>query len=497
MTLYGRDNIISSKLSSKTSLDVLSWGWSNAIVLYFIGGLAVNLNEIVESQRKYYNQGETLDVSFRIAMLKKLKNSILAYEENLYDALWQDLRKSKFESYETEIGLVIDEIDLSIKKLRSWAKPKRKRTPMVHFLSYSYRYPNPYGVVLIMSPWNYPFQLTMSPLVGAIAAGNCAVIKPSKYSKATSEIMEKIIEDTFKVNYVSVVETEGGRESIQNILKERYDYIFFTGGTTVGKVVMESASKNLTPVTLELGGKSPCIVDSDANIDLAAKRIVWGKFLNCGQTCVAPDYLWVQKDVKYKLLDRMGYYITEFYGENPNISPDYPRIINDRQFDRLISYLKKGNVVIGGVYDKETRYISPTIIDNVEWDYEIMKDEIFGPIMPVLEFSTIEEVIDKLRGKEKPLAFYYFTKSKDKEKNMMIKTTSGGGCINDTIIHVASHHVPFGGVGASGMGAYHGKASFDTFTHYKSIIKKSNLLDIRFRYAPYAGKLKWLKKIMG
>lgn len=456
----------------------------------------MNLNEIVDFQRKYYNQGDTLDVNFRIMMLKKLKNSILKYEENLYDALWQDLRKSKFESYETEIGLVIDEINLSIKKLRSWSKPKRKRTPLVHFLSYSYRYPNPYGVVLIMSPWNYPFQLTMSPLVGAIAAGNCAVIKPSKYSKATSEIMEKIINDTFETQYITVVEREGGRESIQNILKERYDYIFFTGGTVVGKVVMEAASKNLTPITLELGGKSPCIVDSDANIDLAAKRIVWGKFLNCGQTCVAPDYLWVQKDVKHKLLDRISYYIKEFYGEDPKISPDYPRIINDKQFDRLVSYLAKGNVILGGVYDKKTKYISPTLIGDIQWDYEVMRDEIFGPIMPIMEFSEIEEVIDKLNEKEKPLAFYYFTQNKEKERNMMMRTTSGGGCINDTIIHVASHHVPFGGVGASGIGAYHGKASFDTFTHYKSIIKKSNFIDIGFRYAPYKKKHKFLKKIM-
>ncbi len=459
--------------------------------------MGMELDIILEKQRKYYGQGETLDVEFRIMMLKKLKNSIKSYEHNVLDALWEDFRKSNFEAYATEVGIVLDEIDLTIKKLRSWAKPRKKKTPIVHFISHSYVYPEPYGVVLIMSPWNYPFQLTMAPLIGAIAAGNCVIIKPSKYSMATSTVIETIIKNTFKEDYITVVEKEGGREAINNILEKKFDYIFFTGSVAVGKVVMEAASKHLTPVTLELGGKSPCIVDKDANIDLAAKRIVWGKFLNCGQTCVAPDYLWVQKDVKYKLLDRMIYYINELYGANPKASPDYPRIISEKQFDRLVSYLDKGNVVTGGIHDKSQRYIAPTIIENISWDYPIMQDEIFGPIMPVIEFSTIDEVIDTLRNLPKPLALYYFTQSKENEKKVMEKTTSGGGCINDTIIHVASSNIPFGGVGESGMGGYHGKGSFDTFTHYKSIIKKSNIMDLNFRYAPYKKKLKLLKKLMG
>lgn len=454
------------------------------------------ISNIVNLQRQYFFSGDTKDIDFRVDKLKKLKNSIKNYENEILDGLWKDLRKSNFEAYATEIGIVLQEIDLAIKKLRSWAKPKRKRTPMVHFLSYSYLYPEPYGVVLIMSPWNYPFQLTMAPLIGAIAAGNCAIIKPSKYSPNIDKVMLKIIEECFEKDYVALVAAEGGREAITELLQEKYDYIFFTGSVNTGKVVMESAAKYLTPLTLELGGKSPCIVHKDANLDLAAKRIVWGKLLNAGQTCVAPDYLLIHKVVKDQLLSKMKYYIKELYGADPKQSQEYPRIINGKQFDRLISYLNKGSIVIGGKYDREDLYIEPTFIENVSLKDPIMEEEIFGPIFPVLEFETLEEVILMVNHRPKPLALYFFSEDKASQEKILRNTSSGGGCINDTIIHVASHHIAFGGVGESGIGSYHGKSSFDTFSHHKGIIKKSNKIDIAFRYPPFKNKFKFLKKIM-
>lgn len=451
---------------------------------------------IIEKQKCFYNQGKTLSIDFRIDMLKRLKNAIEINENIICEALWKDLKKSQFESYETEIGLVLEELNLAIKKLKSWAKPKKKRTSIMHFISSSYVYPEPYGVVLIMSPWNYPFQLTMAPLIGAIAAGNCSMIKPSAHSINVTKVIEKIITDTFEEKFVAVVEPYGGREEISQLLKEKYDYIFFTGSVPVGKIIMENASKYLTPITLELGGKSPCIVDYDADLDIAARRIVWGKFLNAGQTCVAPDYLLVHKDVKNSLLEKMKFVIKDFYGDNAMESKDFPRIITDKQYNRLVSYLDEGNIICGGNFKKEEKFISPTLIDNIDWDCKIMQDEIFGPIMPVLEFISIEDVINILQDKPKPLALYYFSKNKQSQEYVLNRTTSGGGCINDTVIHVASSHITFGGVGESGMGAYHGKGSFDVFTHYRSIVKKSNLIDIAFRYPPFKDKLKWLKKIM-
>lgn len=455
-----------------------------------------NIQMVLEKQRNYFNTGVTRNLDFRMESLNILKKSIQKNEKQILEALWFDLHKSEFESYATEIGIILEEISFVMKHLKSWSKTKRVRTSLTHFLSSSYIYSEPYGVSLVISPWNYPFQLTMAPLIGAIAAGNCAMLKPSKYSPKTTEVMIKIIKECFSEEFVAVVEPYGGRESIQALLQEEFDYIFFTGSVPVGKKVMEAASKHLTPVTLELGGKSPCIVDKESDIKLAAKRITWGKFLNAGQTCVAPDYLLVHKSVKKELLNEMVACIKEFFGGNPSQSNDFPRIVNERQFDRLIGLLDKGHIVTGGEYKKEEGYIAPTIIENITWEDPVMLDEIFGPILPTIEFEDLEEVIKIVNSKPKPLALYFFSNNKKKQERITKMISYGGGCINDTIIHVASAYAPFGGVGASGMGSYHGKGSFDLFSHKKSVIKKSNIIDIKIRYAPYNDKIKLLKKLM-
>lgn len=453
-----------------------------------------DIKEIVNRQRAYYSKEETLDLSFRLNALKKLKASIQNHENDIYDALKKDLNKAPFESYASEIGLVLTELKDAIQNLYHWSRKKRVRTPLVHFKSTSYIVSEPYGVVLIMSPWNYPFQLTLAPLIGAIAGGNCAVVKPSAYSPCTSAIIRDMIRECFKDNYITVI--EGGREANQELLKEKFDYIFFTGSVAVGKFVMESASKNLTPVTLELGGKSPCIVNKDADIDLAAKRIIWGKTLNSGQTCVSPDYLLVHREVKEELLAAMKKYIHRFYGDEPCTNEEVPRIINEKHFNRLIQLMSGAQIVTGGDWNDATFQISPTILDHVTWDDPVMKEEIFGPILPVMEFSDISEVITMVNSHPKPLALYLFTKNKELEQRIVRCVPFGGGCINDTLVHLATSYMPFGGVGNSGMGGYHGKWSFDTFTHKKSILKKSNWIDINIRYAPYKDKLKLLKKIL-
>ena len=406
------------------------------------------------------------------------------------------MHKSEFEAYATEIGIILDEINFAIKHLKSWSKTKKVRTPLTNFLSSSYIYSEPYGVSLIISPWNYPFQLLISPLIGSIAAGNCAMLKPSENSPRTTEVIIKVIEECFIEEFVCVVEPYGGKESSEALLKEEFDYIFFTGSVPVGKIVMEAASKHLTPVTLELGGKSPCIVDKDADVKLAAKRIAWGKFLNAGQTCVAPDYILVHQSVKAELVTEIIGYIKEFFGENPAKSNDFPRIINERQFDRLLGLLDKGNIVTGGEYIRIEKYIAPTIIDNISWNDPIMLDEIFGPILPILEFENLQQVIKMVNSRPKPLALYFFSTNKKNQERIIEMISYGGGCINDTIMHVASPYLPFGGVGASGMTAYHGKGSYDVFSHKKSVTKKSNLIDVKIRYAPYNDKIKLLKKLM-
>lgn len=455
-----------------------------------------NLNEILDNQRAFFLSGKTMDIEFRIEQLNKLRNSIIKYEEDILDALKKDLNKSNFESYETELGIVLEEITLMSKNIRKWSKDKKVKSPLMHYKTDTYIHSEPYGVVLNIAPWNYPFQLLMAPLIGIIAGGNCAMLKPSKYSINTSKVIEIIIREAFDENYITVVEAEGGRESIQALLQLRFDYIFFTGSVDVGKVVMENAAKHLTPVTLELGGKSPCIVCKDAKLEIAAKRIVWGKFLNAGQTCVAPDYLLVHKDVKEELLKNIKKNIIEFFGENPKSSNDFGRIITNKHVERLASYLSCGSVYFGGNYDVSEKYMEPTILTDISFEDAVMQEEIFGPIFPVIEFEDIDDVINILKHKEKPLALYLFTESKEIENKVVKRVSYGGGCINDTIIHVASSYAPFGGVGNSGMGAYHGKYSFDLFTHQKSILKKSSKFDIKVRYAPYKDKLNLLKKIM-
>ncbi|KPU42463.1 NAD(P)-dependent benzaldehyde dehydrogenase [Oxobacter pfennigii] len=454
-----------------------------------------DVKKTIEKQRDFFDTGKTKDVSFRIAKLNLLRDTIKKYEGDIIAALKFDLNKAPFEAYETEVGIVLEEIRYTIKHISNWARPKRIKTPVIHFLSSSYIYREPYGSVLIMSPWNYPFQLAVVPLIGAIAAGNCSIVKPSEYSFRTSEIIEKIISEIFDESFVAVV--RGGREANKRLLDEKFDYIFFTGSPQAGKIVMESASKHLTPVTLELGGKSPCIVDETANVKLAAKRIVWGKFLNAGQTCVAPDYLLVHRSVKDELISEMKNCIKVFYGNNPAANDDYPKIINQKHFERLSGLMKSGRVVTGGQSNEKTRQIAPTILEGITWESDVMQEEIFGPLLPIMEFEDLNDALDMVNRHPKPLAFYFFTTSKKNEVHAIRRASFGGGCINDTIIHLSNSNLPFGGVGESGMGQYHGKGSYDTFTHKKSIIKKSNLLDVPLRYPPFRNHLGLLKKIMG
>lgn len=452
------------------------------------------ISSIVRQQRIFFNSGKTKDIAFRIAQLQKLKEAILENKAAIIHALKADLSKPEFEIYAAEL-MVVKEIDSAIKHIKSWTKPKKVPTPVEQFPSKALIYPEPLGVVLIISAWNYPFNLIISPLVGAIAAGNCAILKPSEIAANTSAVIADIFQKTFDPAYITVI--EGGIESSQQLLKEKFDRIFFTGGTAVGKIVMEAAAKHLTPVTLELGGKTPCIVDRDVNIEYTARRIAWGKFLNAGQICVAPDYLLVDKNIKQDLLDGIKNCLQEFYGDNPIESPDYARIINRKHFSRLTSFLKDGEIIVGGQTDPETNYIAPTLIDKVSLDAPIMQEEIFGPILPVFEYSNLTEAIAIVNEKPKPLALYFFSKNKEVQDRVLRETSSGGACINDTIMHIGVPELPFGGVGNSGMGNYHGKASFDTFSHQKSVLKNSLLFDLKLRYAPYASKLKLLQQMIG
>lgn len=449
--------------------------------------------EMLHAQRAYFQRGECKDVDFRIRQLRNLYRWICEHEQEIMKALYQDLNKSPFEAYATEIGIVKEEIKYTLKHMKKWAAPKRVMTPITQFPAKSFIYPEPYGVVLIMSPWNYPFQLTIAPLVGAICAGNCAVVKPSAYSPNTSRVMAEMIRELFAAEYITVV--EGGRAANQALLDEKFDYIFFTGSVSVGKYVMEKASAHLTPVSLELGGKSPCIVDETADLKLAAKRIVWGKFLNCGQTCVAPDYILVQKSVKDKLIRQIDRCIKKMYGKDALQNEEYPKMINEKHFDRVIGLKREVHTVSGGRSDRNSLKIEPTILDQVTWESPVMQEEIFGPLLPVLTFYDMKEAIQMVNARPRPLALYYFTKDKKREEEVLKRISYGGGCINDTVVHLATSYMPFGGVGNSGMGGYHGKDSFDTFTHKKSIMKKSRFIDIPIRYAPFKNKLALLKKI--
>lgn len=453
----------------------------------------MEVEKIIRLQRDYFKTGETLNVDFRIRQLKTLRSAIKEYEEEILEALRLDLNKSGLEGYATEIGVSLNDIDFAIRNIKKWTKRIYKKTSIINFPSRSFTIREPYGLTLIISPWNYPFNLTIQPLIGAIAGGNCAIVKPSEYSRYTSDILEKIIVKCFDEKYISLI--KGGKEANQSLLKEKFDYIFFTGSTKVGKVVMESAAKYLTPLTLELGGKSPAIVCSDADIKVASKRIIWGKFINSGQTCIAPDYLLVDSKIKKELVKEMIKAILDFYGEKPIENEEYGKIINNEHFNRLKNYLKDKDILFGGNSSEDKLSIEPTLIDNVSLEDDIMNEEIFGPILPIIGFSKIEETIALIENNPTPLALYLFTNNKNIEEKILSEISFGGGCINDTVMHVSSHNLPFGGVGRSGMGSYHGKKTFDTFTHEKSILKKSTLIDIPLRYPPYKGNLKWVKKI--
>ena len=448
-----------------------------------MGGTMEKIEDIINSQKEFFKTHKTKDVNYRIEKLKRLKAEIKNRENDICKALEKDLGKSSTESYMSEIGMVLEDLTYAIKHTKKWSKKEYHLSPLAQFPSSSYRIAEPYGIALIISPWNYPFLLTIQPLVGAIAAGNCAVVKPSEYSVHTSNIMKEIIEAVFEPKYVSVI--LGEKEVAEELLEKQFDYIFYTGSTRVGKIVMESAARNLTPVTLELGGKSPCIVDKNSNISLSAKRIIFGKLLNCGQTCVAPDYVFVHKDRKQEFIQECKQYIEKFIGSNWNTNPEYPKMINERQFYRMIDLITKEDVVYGGNYDNKTLKIQPTLLDNKSFNSKAMQEEIFGPILPVIEYENIEETIQYINDNHKPLALYLFTNSKKTENKILKEVAFGGGCINDTIIHLASNKLGFGGVGYSGMGEYHGKFSFQTFSHYKSIINKSTKIDLPMRYHPY------------
>ena len=441
------------------------------------------IKTIVTRQRKYFQTGSTLPVNTRLNALRRLYTAISGSEKEIHEALKKDLGKSGFESYMCETGLVLEEISYMLKHTARFAREKRVRTPLAQFHSRSFQKPSPYGVTLIMSPWNYPFMLTLSPLVDALAAGNTAVVKPSAYSPNTSEVLRKILSQCFEPQYVAVV--TGGRAENTCLLHEHFDYIFFTGSQAVGKEVMRNAAEYLTPVTLELGGKSPCIVDQTADIRLAARRVVFGKYLNCGQTCVAPDYIYCQRSVKDAFIKEVQKQIKKQYGRHPLDNPDYGKIINEKHFDRILGLIDEKKVVQGGGSDRKTLRIEPTVMDNVAFSDPVMQEEIFGPVMPILTFDSIDEVIHRINAMPHPLALYLFTSDKKTEKKVISCCGFGGGCINDTIIHLATTEMGFGGFGESGMGAYHGKIGFDTFTHYKSIVDKKTWLDLPMRYQPY------------
>ena len=451
--------------------------------------------QLIEEQRKHFATGKTKSLDYRVEQLKKLRQAILERESLIVAALNQDLRKPELDSYITEIRVSIQEIDYALKHLKKWAKPRRVKTSLETFPSVAQIYPDPQGIVLIISPWNYPFALAISPLIGAIAAGNCAVIKPSESTPTVSQVIAEIIQQTFSTTEIAVV--EGDATVSQQLLAEKFDHIFFTGGTKIGQLVMEAAAKNLTPVTLELGGKSPCLVDTEIDLEETAKRIAWGKFLNAGQTCIAPDYLLVEKSIKEALISKLQECIVKFYGTNPQTSPDYCRIVNERQFNRLKALLKDGDILTGGQTDLEEKYIAPTLITNVSLESELMQEEIFGPILPILDYSNLEDAIAFINQRPKPLALYLFSNNRSKQERVLEATSSGGVCINDTIFQVGVIDLPFGGVGPSGMGAYHGKASFDTFSHYKSVLKKSFRFELNVRYPPYGNKLNWIKRLLG
>lgn len=454
----------------------------------------MNIPELLDYQRQFFKTNKTRDIAYLKNLLKTLKQEVLANEEAIYKALEKDFRKSRFETYLSEIGIVLAELDLAIKHIHIWSKPKRVMPSILNFPSSDYIYSEPYGAVLIIGPWNYPFQLALAPMIAAITAGNTAIIKPSELTPHTSKLVEDIITKVFQKEHVAII--QGGVPETTELLAQKWDYIFFTGSVPVGKIVAKAAAEHMTPVTLELGGKNPCIIDDTVNLKLTARRLVWGKFLNAGQTCIAPDYLLVKPEIKADLIQQLIIEIEKAYTNNPQDSLDYPRIINSKNLDRLTRMLQDVKIAYGGQYDTNDHYLAPTLIDQPALDSEVMKDEIFGPILPILSYTSEDDLKRIIDSYEKPLAFYVFSNNNSYAKQLMSKFSFGGATINDSMIHFLNHRLPFGGVGDSGIGAYHGRIGYETFSHQKAVVKKGNWLDIPMRYAPYKGKMKQLKTML-
>lgn len=457
---------------------------------------AHEIEKMINLQKEFFYSGQTRDIEFRKKQLKKLRSAIIKHEKEILKALNLDLRKSEFEAYSNEVGFVLNSIQYMLKSIDEWAKPVEVKTPLHFQPAKSFIVREPYGSVLIIGPFNYPFQLVMEPLIGAIIGGNTAIVKPSESSVHTAQIIRTIIEETFEPQFVRVV--EGEKEEVNALIHAPFDYIFFTGSVSVGKIVMRAAAERLTPITLELGGKSPVIVDESANLDVAVKRIAWGKFNNVGQTCVAPDYVLVHSSIYERFIKKLKKTIVQFYGKDPQASRDYGRIINERHFDRLAKLLQaeKNNITFGGRADRKDLYIGPTIFENVSWESPIMEDEIFGPLLPIIKYENLASAFDQIRKLPKPLAAYFFSENEKHIDAFLQEIPFGGGCINDTVTHVANHYLPFGGVGPSGMNSYHGKASFETFTHAKSIMKRSSKLANNLLYPPYKQKVKLVRKVL-
>lgn len=456
---------------------------------------STKIENILKAQKAFQASHQTKNLDFRIDMLKKLKLAVSQNEDRILEALWKDLNKSAEEAYLTEISILNKEIDFHIKNLKKWGQPQKVANPLHLFPSTGKIYYEPLGVVLIIAPWNYPFQLVMNPLVGAIAAGCCVILKPSESTAHIARVMDEMISSTFDENYIALI--QGGQRVGEDLLKQRFDKIFFTGSTKVGKIVMKAAAENITPVILELGGKSPGIVDENADIDIAAKRIAWGKTINAGQTCIAPDYLLVHHAVKEELIEKISVYLEEMHGEDMQESEFYARIVHEKAFDTLVEMLdqSEGNIRYGGTFNREELFLHPTIVDGISPETDsLMQEEIFGPILPVITFTNLGEAISFINSREKPLALYYFGKRKQ-AKEIIRKTSSGGVCINDTLMHFANHHLPFGGVGNSGFGIYHGKESFLAFSNPKAILNTPTWMDISFKYAPFK-YFKFIKKFL-
>lgn len=452
----------------------------------------MDFHNILGRQRAFFQSGATRPLDFRRDQLRKLMNGLETREGRLLDALHADLRKPAQEAYASELGFVLGELRHALKDLPRWMQPRRTRTPLLVWPSSGVIQPEPYGVSLIVGPWNYPLQLLLSPVVGALAAGNCAVLKPSEFAPHTAAAIEELVKSLFPEDYVTVV--TGERDVAEALLRERFDVLFFTGSTAVGRAVMTAAARHLTPLTLELGGKCPCLVCADAPLKTTARRIAWGKFLNAGQTCVAPDFLLVHRSIRDDLIAALRESIHTFYGDDPQRSPDYSRVINSRHFDRLVGYIKQGTPVVGGGHDASDLYIAPTILTDISLDTPVMQEEIFGPLLPVLDFGSLDEAMEVLRDRPTPLAFYVFTRDPATQRNVLDQVRSGGACVNDTVSHMVGADMPFGGLGASGFGAYHGKATFDRFTHYRAVLRRSLRVDPPMRYPPPRTSLNTLKR---